>query len=119
MIKESIELSNESIHNLSGLGVFDLATRSRLTNYIQTESFYPESLLGKTVKPQPSRWRKMIHEITEAIALFLIILMRWFDLMRADSNDVALERISNWFWEWLDRECSIANSESPDRSVLK
>jgi hypothetical protein len=106
MIKESVKLLNESMHSIDEITLFERATRSRHIN-LHPERLNPNYLPGNTVKSQPSIWRKMIHEITEAIALFLIILMRWFDLMRADANDLAVERINKWFWEWLSRECPI------------
>jgi hypothetical protein len=107
MMKESIEVSNESIHNLYRLDVFEHVTQSNPNTYISTEGINTDDLLGKTVESQPSILRKIIHEVTESIALLLIIFMRWFDLMRADADDIAVERIRNWFWEWLDREHSI------------
>lgn len=112
MINEPVELSNGPGPHLYGSGIF-----KRIIKRNQNYSNIPEHLdrkylFGNTLKSQPSIWQQMIHEITEAIALFLIILMRWFDLMRADSNDLALDRIRHWFWEWLDREQAMANSES-------
>jgi hypothetical protein len=109
MIKEPVELSHEHLPNLSRSGILDRITPSRQIKYTPSERLNPADRFGNTVKSQPSSWRKMIHEITEAIALFLIIFMRWLDLMRADSNDLAIDRINNWFWEWLNREYSISN----------
>jgi hypothetical protein len=108
MIKEPVELSHEHLPNLSRSGILDRITPNRKINYTPSKRLNSADRFGNTVKSQPLSWQ-MIHEITEAIALFLIIFMRWLDLMRADSNDVALERINKWFWEWLNREYSIAN----------
>jgi hypothetical protein len=106
MIKEPVEFSKETIYSIDKVAIFERITRSRHLN-LHPERLNPDYLIDNTVKSQPSIWRKMIHEITEAIALFLLILMRWFDLMRTDTNDLAVERVNDWFWEWLSRECPI------------